>query len=382
MKIKELKKLVNEIVSQEIDAYDLKVQICAVLSSEYYGVNTLRKKTPIDKLINLLDFYPINNFYDEKNNKIVIFLDNYLEEITEEKQIFRIIFSCFHEARHVEQPYFSSFSYEFFLNFIDEVYMKKNFDYNFIGHDSYSFEIGANLYSIRKTIDYLKKFFPKEFLKIKDELEMIEYKYYLEYLVYDAPSRFDFFVKYLEKYRNNKIVKWDDKYGKFDDDLILISILKIFINDDGSFKKIREVLNNERFNKIDKRIIYTIYSSESILTQIDINSLDISELQLLLDALNYATDLDTKQIKWLDELYKQELELYKYQVSQEKSLIQKYSLSIDYLESEIKRNIRFGIYHKNEQRFYRQLMKRQIEDQLEKKKIIEGSHRYLEKIRI
>ena len=68
-----------------------------------------------------------------------------------ENKIFRLAFVCYHEARHVEQKEFDVYNFETFIDIIDKVNV---LDYG-LSHDSYSFEIGANLYSIRKTKEYM-----------------------------------------------------------------------------------------------------------------------------------------------------------------------------------------------------------------------------------
>ena len=96
-----------------------------------------------------------------------------------------------------------------------------------------------------------------------------------------------------------------------------------------------------------------MFSSKIFLNSIDFNTLSDSELMALSDALNYTCQLDIKQINWMEELNKNEIELMKYKIRSSNSVSDK----IKGISSEISRqlsNIRYNAYLKNENMILRQ----------------------------
>ncbi len=93
-------------------------------------------------------------FNNLKEKDIVIFL-NRIDKIEKVDNIFQLARTCYHEVRHSIQQNFDNYSYEGFLRNID--LLRTNKIYYQVEHDSFSFEIGANLYGISKAKEYIKK---------------------------------------------------------------------------------------------------------------------------------------------------------------------------------------------------------------------------------
>lgn len=78
-------------------------------------------------------------------------------------------------------------------------------------------------------------------------------------------------------------------------------ILSIFINENGTFKNINDIIQNELFSKLDKRIIYRFFSCESFLKQFNISD-ECNNFQIIYESLKYTNELYSKQLVWLDDI--------------------------------------------------------------------------------
>ncbi len=96
-----------------------------------------------------------------------------------------------------------------------------------------------------KQKNILKKNYPNLYEKQKNEIDKIERRYQFDYMMYDAADNIE---KTLSVLKNN------DKYRN---NLNKISpVLEIFLNKDANFKNFGEIIKNNKFYKLDKRIIY------------------------------------------------------------------------------------------------------------------------------
>lgn len=355
LSLRDIKKIAHEIIDEELESHGLSANVLPLTFIEYNESRTLRKRTILDKVSKWMIASFSGGFYKIKNNTIVIFVDRIRKLKKIEDKFFRLTFVCYHEARHAEQKEFDVYNYDGFIDILDKVDI---LDYG-LSHDSYSFEIGANLYSIRKTREYMKKHYPEIYEKEKEEIELLEKQYYLEYLTYDAPVRIDAAISLLKGLKKLSIIKTShdsnqEKVSKLQKMLNeFYELLYIFLDDDLNFRKIKDIINNDKFHKLDKKIVFAMFSSKIFLNSIDFNTLSDSELMALSDALNYTCQLDIKQINWMEELNKNEIELMKYKIRSSNSVSDK----IKGISSEISRqlsNIRYNAYLKNENMILRQ----------------------------
>lgn len=338
-----MKELVHQVLDEEMQNQQLSVRVQALMNFELYHKKSLRNFNIYDKMTNYLCRDSNQCFYNSKKNLIVIILDNFWKISDRAEQIFELHFSSLHEARHVKQKTFNPNSYEGILYFIDNIIGIDDFDYGFMTHDSYSFEIGANLYSIRKTSEYMQQHFPDEYVQIKLKIDMLENIYCLEYLSYNLSKRFNKFIPYFQYCIKNKIVRWNNQLEDVNQskNSIIPDVFKIFFQEDGTLKKISEIMNNEKFAKADKRISYALLSSTLFLKRLDINNLEHNQLVILREALEYTISLTNQQRHYIDCLHQLEYNLYVYQEQKAKSLLEKISIFNSYLLDEILRQIRF-----------------------------------------
>lgn len=87
-------------------------------------------------------------------------------------------------------------------------------------------------------------------------------------------------------------------------------IFEIFFDGNVKFKNISEIINNEKFKNLDKKIIYAIFSSKSFLSNINISNLSEEELNIISESLAYTCDNDLKQIKLSEQLTNLKIKLY------------------------------------------------------------------------
>ena len=210
--------------------------------------------------------------------------------------LFQVLKTSYHEIRHSVQLTFDRYSYERFLCDIENFFIMCNLgrDYKH-NHDSYSFEIGANLYGTRMAKEYLMNNYPLIYEKDKVVIEAIEKRYMNDYLLYN-PS-----------YTIDRVLPWiriSSIFSKNDENIKSISpVLRIFLNGDGSFKRPNEVMSNDKYQGLDKRIVYAMFSSLSFLKELKyMNDLSSEEVQMIMDAMDYTNDLCMMQMKFYDEV--------------------------------------------------------------------------------
>ena len=298
LSLNEMKKISHQIIESEEKKYNISIKVFPLTFIEYYNDYIFKKKFSLTKKI-ALSLTPIiaGGFNDLKGNT-VIFL-NYVNKIEKiEDKIFRLVQVCFHEARHSEQSNFDKYSYEGVFNLLDH-YIKNNtanIDYN-LEHDKYSFEIGANLYGVTMAKEYLKKNYPSLYEKQKEEIEKLEKRYQYDYLMYDASNTVDRFINIAKQAKN--ITKVTNKVGiKAFQEMEKSTVLDIFLNsDDFSFKKINDIINNEDFKKLDKKVVYAFLSSQSFLNTVNFDELSIEALSMIKESLDYTNQIYQNQEK-------------------------------------------------------------------------------------
>ena len=352
LSIEEMKTMANDIIKKELNSYGLNINVMPFTFVEYKNNVILKKKLVISKAFAYVKSKVTAGFYHPSTNNIVIFINRIKKIKTIDKQIFKLVFICYHEARHREQIEFNPYSYEGFIDFINKLDF---IDYG-LSHDYYAFEIGANLYAIKKTKEYLKRNYSDIYARQKQEIEFLDKLYYLEYLTYDASQTFDTSLtvcrlinKMFKNSGNRKENDLNKKIKEYE------AVLSIFLNDDLSFKTIDEIISNNDFSNLDKRIVYTVFSSKLFLSTIDMNNMSLNGILIIKESLEYTCDLDIKQLQWQEELKKLKIDT----VSNKN-----FSLGLLSVMNDIN-NIQYNYYFKNDDAYYRILFLSQINKLLE-----------------
>ena len=348
--VNEMKKIVEEISASESEKYGIDIKIWPLSFIDIFNPNFDRgtKYTLIKRAYDYIN-YSLYNGYNNENGSVVVFVDTlddrrgcsslkdimnllileakydleqgynrilrrdseYLRLLVERKDgylcmykgmitkdLFQVIKTCYHEARHSVQKTFDRYSYERFLYDIEMFYMKTDANRDYTeNHDEYSFEIGANLYGVEMAREYLKKNYPKTYEREKRIIDAIEDRYKNDYMLYNPSYTIDRVIpriRMLNPFGDNEIVKHD-----FIKDTS--PVLSIFLNGDGSFKRPSEVLTNEKYQSLDKRIVYAFFSSELFLKELgNIKDLTPEEVLILNNSMDYMKLLCEVQMRYYD----------------------------------------------------------------------------------
>ena len=304
--IEEMKKIAREITESESKKYGIDINVRPVAFADIVNPDFFTNRSyTLDKRIG--DFYNHSSLftmgyvnYFEKGTTVV-FVDKVLNRLEAQRigSIFALARTCYHEVRHWVQQTFDRYSYDRFLSDIEHFYRRTggNIDYK-KHHDSYSFEIGANLYGIRMASEYLKKYNLEVYEKYKDKIGRVEQKYEEDYKMYNASYTIDRVlprIRAASAFGDNEIIKHD-----FIKDTS--PVLGIFLNGDGSFKKPSEVMNDEKYQDLDKRIVYAMFSSLSFLNDLEhMDNLSLEEVSIVNEAIDYTSELCRRQMVSLDE---------------------------------------------------------------------------------
>ncbi len=302
--IEEMKKIAREITESESKKYGIDINVRPVAFADIVKPDFFTNCSyTIDK--RMKDFYQYSYLpcegYNNFKGTMVVFVDKLLRSFVAKRisSIFMLANVCYHEARHSAQKTFDRYSYESFLRDIEQFYRKVggNRDYK-KHHDSYSFEIGANLYGIRMAREYLKKYNLEVYEKLKDKIDRVEHFYQEDYKMYNASYTIDRvlpIIKVASAFGDNEIIKHD-----FIKDTS--PVLGIFLNGDGSFKRPSEVMSNDKYQELDKRIVYAMFSSLTFLKDLEhMNNLTPDEISIVNEAIDYTSELCRRQMVSLNE---------------------------------------------------------------------------------
>ena len=349
--VNEMKKIIEEISTSESKKYGIDIKIWPLSFIDIFNPNFDRgtKYTLVKRVYDYVN-YSLYNGYNNENGSVVVFVDKiddkkarsslkdimnllileakydleqgynrilrrdseYLRLLAERKDgylfmykgmitkdLFQVIKTCYHEARHSVQQTFDRYSYDRFLYDIEKFYSKTDANRDYTeNHDEYSFEIGANLYGVEMAREYLKKNYPKTYEREKRIIEAIENRYKNDYMLYNPSYTIDRVIPRIRRinpFGDNEIVKHD-----FIKDTS--PVLGIFLNGDGSFKRPSEVLANEKYQNLDKRIVYAFFSSELFLKELgNIKDLTPEEVSILNEAMDYTNEVCRVQMRYYND---------------------------------------------------------------------------------
>lgn len=329
----QIKKIIKDIIDEECKKYNLETTVYVITPLEYFYKITEGKKMKIFRVndyINAVISAP-SGFFTCETNEIVV--HHKVGTIKKYKNLMRLIFTTYHELRHAYQETLDDYTYEKFLLSIEDMEFSE-MDYN-VNHNEYSFEIGADLYSIQKTKEYLLKNYPQEYENNKEYLKIKEQKVKFLYMTYDAA---DLIERKYQKLKRKMKINFSKRLDIESMDEIS-PILKIFWNENLSYKKISEIIKDENFNKLDKRIVYAFFSSRTFLETLNVEALTDEELSVLSESLEYTKELYQRQLKILMKEKDINSETLKFLLNEVKNLVQKINIIGKYYYKSILRKI-------------------------------------------
>ena len=309
--IEEMKKIAHEVIEEELKTTSLKISVFPLTFIEYYKKEIFTKPFSLIRVKNA--FISLHTFGMFEKNNIYVFINRIQKIKKPGKRLFKLLETCYHEARHEMQRRFKEGSYEAFFDDIESFIMKCTYnDYN-KNHDCYSFEIGANLYGITKAKEYMQSNYPEIYEGEKDEITEIEEDYRFDYMMYDGPAIIDKFIKIYHK--NAK--KYNINPNR------ISKTLDSFLNEDATFKPIKQIIADEHFEKIDKKVLYSVLSSKSFLKNVNIKTLSSEELSILEESLKYTMGVYVNQTKIIEKEYQKKNIRILYYLQEQKNLIEK-----------------------------------------------------------
>lgn len=214
--------------------------------------------------------------YDYLNDIIKIFLSEIEKESpTKPLYLWELLTTTYHEYNHKllwskEQTEKNLTNFTLILeNLICEItdlYEKNH-------HDDFYEEIIANVYSVEKASQFLKRY-PHIYEKLKGYIENDKLKYQIQLINHDIEQ----FINYL-----NKIIKNKDQKEKLFQSFYPYKIIEIFYNRDGTFKSLATLSKDMEWTSLETEVQYTIISSKSYLKELNYNSLSLEELVFILE---------------------------------------------------------------------------------------------------
>lgn len=285
----QIKQISKQIIENELKKYNIYCSVLPMTTLEYYAnciFNRNFRGNIFKSLINCKAIHYEKKLEDNKMNEdLVILISNLQDNKDINKTIFELIRLCYNETRHSIQKNFDNNSYEGFINKVDNAlsyFDPISYEYY---PERFSFEIGANLYSIGMTKNYLKQKYPKIYTEKKQDIDNLEGKYRFNYKIYNAPNQ----INTLITIANNNRIKINN----------ISPVFNIFINDDNSFKGFKDIIVSPEYQALDKRISNAILSSSAYLKKIDMGTLSNDELTLLQEILQYTSTIYNNQITLL-----------------------------------------------------------------------------------
>ena len=266
---------------ERIEANIYPVTFVDYYKSDVFKKNIKLKKYPID---NVLRPIYCNGSYFGAEKSIVVFLNNFKShyEINSNNVKASFLFVLFHEIRHAMQqqkittldnnPRYDLGKVKIELDNC-RTYNGRDYKSN---HDWFFHEIDADKYGVDKAREYL----------IDNNSYIGKSKQYLELR--------EFYYKYREIMYNMQL-SIDRVYEQMKQDKRLVSIffnecylLHGYLNGDGTYKNLKEIMNNCIVNTFDQDIRYNIVASKSFLKQLDFSKLSSEEMNYVLESVNYV----------------------------------------------------------------------------------------------
>ena len=292
MRMEELKEVCNSLLVQDAESDGIDLNIHPMTIGEYYMSDVFRQKTVLQKVKYGKALKNGGGFLDGKTGDVFIFIDKLAkwENIYSARKLAAIIFAVYHEYRHLLQFSGNVSSLDRVLIDIEKRKNVVMFNDYLRNHDAFFIEIDANLYAIRRTREYFKKYAldmydeADEFLNPREDIA----NFYL--------NNFDFqlfFDEFYEMCEDNNI-----RISKFNS-----PILNVFYDDDNHFRTLEEILELSKMCEVDREILYGVLGSYSFLEQLEYESLKDEERKLIFKVLNGVIQDEGRRLNVNKQLY-------------------------------------------------------------------------------
>lgn len=269
VKTKYIKELINKIVDDECVKRGLdreKLNLFSITTVEYYINKFKNRKFKLNGTVYSGSPFNCGGFFSRKGNNLVVFINNGFKV----KRMVDLIFVTYHELEHYADKItdnnlsntivFGMYMDQWISHFDDEYY-KLNYDQNMD-------EIMANKLGIMDTRNYIYNNQIDGIDKLRD-IEYLDCKALLYQFDDDTYNYYQTFEKYLKLYREHK------------DEINLPKFFQKFLNEDGTFKTISEIVNNNLYLEDP---IYIVLASDTFRNEVDLSSLSNNDLIAIQEA--------------------------------------------------------------------------------------------------
>ena len=315
MNSKEIKKLVYQIIKEEIKEHKVPVEILPLTSIEniteiiftnltnyfnkkeilLFTLQTIKAELIINKITDAC--------YNYANNKLKIIIKNNAN-MNNNHFKWRLIKNIYHEYKHaiidkkVKQPYIETV--EDLIYSIEKLIDTTDIYYRTYHEELYE-EIQANNYGIKKAKHFLEnnKKYQEIYGKLKNTIELDNLLHEIYYRNYN-------FSLTLKKV-NQDIKDNIKELNSYPEDKEL-EIVRTLYDKKGKFKSLKELFQTPNWNILSIEAKYLIIGSEAYLNDFDYKNATIEELYFILDSLSYVLTLEYEKTKYNQE-FRKRLEL-------------------------------------------------------------------------
>lgn len=306
MNSKEAKKLINELLQEEIKEKGHDVEITSLTKGENLAKTILEGfKEYLESTKAILqniksELYLAKNasaICDVNNHKIKVFLDEIVKRksISDEYQLWELVVTVYHEYQHLDLDeiiFRSSLKDELTLYLKIENLIKSNEDFYIKYHDCFYKEILANKYGVEKAEKFFKEKYEKtksyKNLKTHIAIELLLHEIYFQN--YDVHPFFE---------KANETAK--ELTNEFDISTLVIGsgveIIPLLYNQDGTFKDLETLTKDETWNKLPINVKYLIVSSEVYLKEQNYKKISKENLKFIVSAIDYCLNEEYRKTK-------------------------------------------------------------------------------------
>lgn len=256
-------KYVRGIISviKEEEHINKEINIFTITTVEYYLNKFFNRKFKLNGTIYHSNPFNSEGFFGNRNKDLVVFINNGKTK----KNLVSIIDTFYHELEHYKQLKLDLTNYQDFVIYMEKIIKKYNkLDYK-VNHDQYMYEIKANLSGVKQAYSFINthQLIGIDLQKDSEYLKTLEYIYKYDYCNYNY---YDTLEKFIRIYKEHQ------------DTIELPDYFKLFLNEDGSYKSINEILNNK--SNISSPI-YIIFGTDHFRNNIDLLNLSKADKDIL-----------------------------------------------------------------------------------------------------
>lgn len=289
MNLEKKKEIISTIMKSEIEQNNLNISSYCFGRINFFNTSYFKKKLKSSnpyKIIQLISLPLFNGVFRPKSKELIVFYNDVSTPLFNDS-IIRFLKTTYHELYHALDDTIDkakNISYENFANQCDRFIISHSpiemlkYVMTPQGHDSFMFEILANLYAIDKTEEYIKN----NNIQCSDneitKFNKLKNKYHTQYQNYNLTKRLNIIISEYKSCLNCK---------DFNKDLF-----ELFLNENGTVKDINIIFSNETVLNLDPKILLAFIKTNTIKKAISETTLTEKTSHILNELLtNGSTEL-------------------------------------------------------------------------------------------